>query len=399
MENIIEVKKTDVIPYVYFVCCLAQNTSNSMHGALSSKGDLIGGIFDRWINIIPESIVFNKYILPKAKEEAGANECDVKVVSDFYIYDPKEVGIAPDVIGIKVDKKVIPFVKYDDSDYKANDENNKANDENKVNCWKRQGESPLIEMKSFMGRKYMVSLRNQGYDNKYLVLVNTHMPVDYLLPFFDRSIFDNITIGDMYEDTMLENNDKGMLNKAESVNFSKDTLGNIEILRVTKAEDFMNLAMLLNKGDIPRYFKEVEKRTKKMLEGNSISVHSLSYYCDQQGVSNRYRFNESWVKEIFTGEKTLDITIDGTVSADKILVIGKTRDDIIVKLDDGISGYAMINNCDIKIEGNNLYNIKFGKFGAIRGEEYFMNKSLVSCLPDSEGELVEILSDIIKRNK
>lgn len=57
----------------------------------------MGGIFDRWINIIPESIILNKIILPKI-----SNGHNVEVIPDYYKYEPQEnkADIAPDLIGI-----------------------------------------------------------------------------------------------------------------------------------------------------------------------------------------------------------------------------------------------------------------------------------------------------------
>ena len=36
----------------------------------------------------------------------------------------------------------------------------------------------------------MISLRNQNYDDKYLVLVELDMRIDYLVPFLDQRILD-----------------------------------------------------------------------------------------------------------------------------------------------------------------------------------------------------------------
>lgn len=159
-HNKIIINKEDVIPYIYFVCSLAQR--GKMYGELSGKSDYIGGIFDRWINIIPESVIFNKYFLPKI----GKN---MSVISDYYVYNPKKSGIAPDILGVKVGNKAKPFVKY-------------------VNKWQPLNNAPQIEVKSFKKAQYMVSLRNQGYDNKYLVMVETNLDSDYLLPFFEQTV-------------------------------------------------------------------------------------------------------------------------------------------------------------------------------------------------------------------
>ncbi|MDR0831409.1 MAG: hypothetical protein LBM99_00755 [Bacillales bacterium] len=114
----IEIKKQDVEPYIYFVCSMSQR--GKMYGGLSGKSDYIGGIFDRWINIIPESIIFNKLLLPKIAKNVGA---ELKVISDYYQYDPKKTGIAPDVLGIKMLDEAIPFVRFNKD--KDNNENGK----------------------------------------------------------------------------------------------------------------------------------------------------------------------------------------------------------------------------------------------------------------------------------
>lgn len=56
----------DIKKHIYFISAKSQDQGNhAMHGDLTSKSDFMGGIFDRWINTIPESIVFNKILLPK----------------------------------------------------------------------------------------------------------------------------------------------------------------------------------------------------------------------------------------------------------------------------------------------------------------------------------------------
>ncbi|MBQ5812375.1 hypothetical protein IIW29_02285, partial [Candidatus Saccharibacteria bacterium] len=103
MKDEIIIRKEDVVPYIYFVCSMAQR--GRMYGGLSGKSDYIGGIFDRWINIIPESVIFNKYFLPKISK-------NLSVISDYYEYDPKKSGIAPDVLGVRIGQDAKPFVEY-----------------------------------------------------------------------------------------------------------------------------------------------------------------------------------------------------------------------------------------------------------------------------------------------
>ena len=63
MTDKVTIYSDDVKKSIYFIIALTQAQKNpAMQGVLSSRGDLIGGIFDRWINTIPESVIFNKII-------------------------------------------------------------------------------------------------------------------------------------------------------------------------------------------------------------------------------------------------------------------------------------------------------------------------------------------------
>ncbi|MCQ2387767.1 MAG: hypothetical protein MJ066_04925, partial [Clostridia bacterium] len=257
----IKVKKKDILPYIYFVCSMAQQSKNGMYGALSTKNDMIGGIFDRWINIIPESVSFNNYFLIKAKEKINCQK-NIKVYSDFFIYKPNYVGIAPDVFGLKIDNKIVPFVKFD--------ENHIDN-----NCWIPQPNCPQIEIKSFFGKKYMISLRNQHYDDKYLVMIEADIDSDYLLPFFNETLFSNIESTLNMPNEFIIDNKSGYLSKVTNVQFDKDDLGSLNILTVTTANDFIKFALKLSKGDIPRYFQNVEERKILIKDNNFVVNESL----------------------------------------------------------------------------------------------------------------------------
>lgn len=151
---------------IYFIANLTQMQGDRpMQGSLSSKADYMGGILDRWINIIPESVLFNKIILPQVFKGE-----EVEVITDYYDYNPKIAGIAPDVIGIKYKNKTIPFAKFD-------------------NHWFPIEERPQIEVKTFKKNQYVISLRNQGYDGKYLVMAEANFRVDYLIPLLNETLF------------------------------------------------------------------------------------------------------------------------------------------------------------------------------------------------------------------
>ena len=101
----IKFNKKDILERVYFITKLVQNQKGTtMQGALTSKSDSMGGIFDRYINTISDSLVFEKIILPKLNTHKK-----VHVINDYYYYNPKKnvAGIAPDFFGIKYFKSTI----------------------------------------------------------------------------------------------------------------------------------------------------------------------------------------------------------------------------------------------------------------------------------------------------
>lgn len=234
------ITKQDVAPYIYFVCSMAQR--GRMYGGLSGKSDYIGGVFDRWINIIPESVIFNKYFLPKI-----AN--NLEVISDYYEYDPKKSGIAPDVLGVKIGKKAIPFVEY-------------------VNKWRALKNAPQIEVKSFKKAQYMVSLRNQSYDKKYLVMAETNLDSDYLLPFFEQTVIgeDIYNKLKMDDDVFIKESLNKDLSSVTKIKRDNTNLGSLKLITVCLADDFMRYSNLCGEGGSPFYIKEInETRTPKTL--------------------------------------------------------------------------------------------------------------------------------------
>ena len=161
------ITKDDIKNRIYFITKLVQNQKGStMQGALTSKSDSMGGIFDRFINTLSDSLVFDKIIFKKpAFVELGKN---IKAVEDFYYYKPSNAiaGIAPDIFGVEVDGVVYPFTRFD-------------------NGWTAVEGTPQIEVKTFKAKDQMISLRNQHYEDEYLVLVDLDMRIDYLVPFLE----------------------------------------------------------------------------------------------------------------------------------------------------------------------------------------------------------------------
>nr|DAD64672.1 MAG TPA: hypothetical protein [Caudoviricetes sp.] len=378
----ISINKKDILKSIYFITAIIQKqTSGSMQGALSSKGDLMGGIFDRWINIVPESIVFNKIILPKVK-----NGQQSEIISDFYLYDPKTAGIAPDVIGIRTLKGTIPFAVFNER-------------------WKPIENMPQIEVKTFKKPQKMISLRNQDYDGKYLVIAESELRIDYLLPFFDASIFQDSIHSNLVMDdkTFIVSNSAGILQGIDIVNTNNDEIGKVTLLKVTTAESFMKSATFCEGTVSVQYINGIEKKTR-FPAGSSEEI-SLSNFCSKTTIG-LYSFSGKWY-EGYTAEnipyyiknsrggtsnaflyRTLDFFVDDINS---ISVIKKSNSSMYIKT----SKNVRLN--EHQLQANSIYKIDFAMLdrSSNNGVEYFMQKSLISHIKDYQEQLKNALEEII----
>ncbi len=356
--NEIIISKQDVVPYIYFVCSMAQR--GRMYGGLSGKSDYIGGVFDRWINIIPESVIFNKYFLPKI-----ANK--LEVISDYYEYNPKKSGIAPDVLGVKIGTRAVPFVEY-------------------VNKWCVLDKAPQIEVKSFKKGQYMVSLRNQGYDKQYLVMVETNLDSDYLLPFFEQTVVGEDVYNKLKMDdsVFIKKNLNKDLSSVTKIKRDNTDLGSLRLITVCLASDFMRYSNLCNEEESPFYIKEInETRTQKTL----LQTIPFSDWINKR-IDNLYSWKENKLDNN-RKHKLLDIYVK---NANKIQVLKNSKSSIKIYT----TGKVKIN--DTELETNKTYIIKFqllDRSGAKSGE-YFMHKSIIDKIPNKENIMIDNIKQYIK---
>lgn len=376
MEKI-PVYKDDILKNFYFVVSLTQSqTSSAMYGSLTSKGDLIGGIFDRWINTCPEAIVFNKFILPDI-----SNNHDVKIISDFYSYDPKIAGIAPDVIGLKIDSDIVPFVKFEEK-------------------WKPLDCAPQIEVKTFKKPQKMVSLRNQGYDNKFLVLVESDFRIDYLVPFLDKNIFSK----EIYNELKIDNRNfiisdlLGSIDVFSEVDYSFNQVGTISLLGIFKGCDFIKNSTCCEKGVSIQRISKIEEYTGNRVKNDlNTSLAKVSYKLK----NNLYRFNNDWYDAIEDGIPCFEI--NGKLNKIRCLDFHCTNPDNIIILKKLKNGFYIKTS---KISTFNMYTLFPDKKYKITTDildrkdrkecEYFFQKESLSFIPSKEKELKESLKKYIK---
>lgn len=358
----IDIWRDDIKSYIYFISSISQE---KMYGGLSSKSDLMGGIFDRWINLISEGAIFNKYFLKKISPK-------YKVITDFYQYKPIDNGIAPDLLGVRTSRKDIPFAKFGQQG------------------WMPYKNAPQIEVKTFKEDQYLVSLRNQHYDGKYLVLLQMDLNPAYLVPFFSKDIFSCKVYSSLKMNDEVFIEEKLSREMKQTPRIIKDKkIGTLDLIRVTTATEFMNCCDLCGSKISPQYIKSIDN-TRKL--NKSKVIIKMNKLCDLKG--KLFVFNKSWYKrQKHTNIMTLSWKI---MNVDQIQVTKITGSSITINvLDDN----ASINN--IELLAGNSYLIKFGlldRSGA-GGAEYFMHKSIIEIVDDHEREMILKIKEHIENEK
>lgn len=369
--NQINFNKNDILERVYFITKLVQNQKGTtMQGALTSKSDSMDGIFDRFINTISDSLVFEKLILPKIKTNK-----EVHVISDYYYYKPSKniAGIAPDIFGLTINGKQIPFTRF----------NNK---------WEAVKGMPQIEVKTFKAKDQMISLRNQDYDDEYLVLIDLNLRIDYLVPFLDATILNNALIKKMeMDDSVFIIEDKGSkITKVTPIDYSSNTIGTLKLISITNATDFMKQTTLC-KGNISvRRMKEIKVRKTKVVKG--LLHDKLNTYANPSPrIKKLYEFNEKWKKKTNVGKNTalLDFSAD---KLDKIEICQYNVSSIVITaLEEGCS----FNGTALEL--GKQYTVSFETLdrSGNGGSEYFIQKQCAVYLNGLEDKLIQDLENVI----
>lgn len=230
----IPITTNDLIPLVYFIISMFQQETVHRQGT-SSKSDLIGGYLDRWVNKIPEDVIFNKLLL---------REKSYKAINDYFVYGAHSEKNAPDILGLKTASGVIPFTKYYDD------------------RWVDVPEMPHIEVKTFRKNQKLVSVREpQLAENNFYVFVESDLTPDYLIRLFDSAKF-NSTVREKIKmsDSFIASNTNDVIFQAPAIeNFSNENIGSLELIRIISGTDFRTRATICEPREDAFYLKEITR--------------------------------------------------------------------------------------------------------------------------------------------
>lgn len=366
----VEITKEDIKKRLYFLTRFVQNHNGpTMQGALTSKSDFMGGILDRYINTLSDTLVFDKIILPMIDTNKT-----VKAIEDFYFYSPKKsvAGIAPDLFGIKVNDTIIPFTHFD-------------------NEWKPIDGMPQVEVKTFKAKDQMVTLRDQNYTG-YLVLVDLNLRIDYIVPFLNEVVLDQSLVQEMQMDDekFIVQDPSNKISKMTAVDYTSDKIADMELISITNANDFKAHSTLCGPRTSVRRMKEITQRKVRIVSG---ALHDrLDSYADiSPRLNSLYEFNQSWNTRVGLPNDTKQLDFSA-IKIDKIEICKYNNNGIVITpTEDG----CKFN--EFPLEVGKQYTVIFETLSRMDndGEEYFMQKQCACHLPGLKTELLDKLKELI----
>lgn len=353
MRNEINISKEDVKPLIYFIIAMFQQENTHRQGT-SAKSDLIGGFIDRWINKIPEDIIFNKYLLLNKP---------YSVVNDYFVYGPQSEKNAPDILGLRVGEKIVRFAEYD------------------KNKWVQIEGMPHIEIKTFRKNQKLVSVRDtQLNDDDYYMFIESDIAVDYLVNLFDLNCFDDeVRKKIQMNNCFIKENSEGILLQPPKIITNEiDTLGTLNIITIIKGSDFRKRATICNPGEDVYYLKNIEE-VKKVTRPN----------CDCY-FKDVFKYDHRIDMYIVTWESLKTIAMYAE-NIKRLKILKKNKKSFYCKTTDECSIY------NFKLKANTLYKVDLEIFERnSKWNEYVALKNQFSDCLDKTEELITLFDKIAK---
>ena len=223
-----EIKKEEMESHLYWCFVkyyLDQGGSKVGTGARRSK---VGEFIDRFTNQISNWLVF-QHIL---------QEYDFDVVRDNFFYSDKKAKKAPDILGLRKNNKIIPFSIFE-------------------NKWVPQIDKPQVEVKTLRENQYLGAIPNRQYeDNLYYCFVDANYDDNYLLNFFQPSIYNYHDDMSMEEDFIRDNSEGYILNPPY---LSKpQNIGTLKLLGTYKGSELKKYSKYCEVDEKPYYLKDIK---------------------------------------------------------------------------------------------------------------------------------------------
>ena len=225
---------------------LMKFNADKFHRALdSAKRDKFGGYLERWLAKVFEKPFFDTLLKQYNKKYS--------IIYDDLIYKDHKLKTAPDVLGLKLEDKLIQFGKYKDE-------------------WEHFEGMPKIEIKSFRKDHY-VATTNASQTADYYVFLETDLDDDYLKTIFSDSFYDEKNYQEILKNwEVLKSLFEDTSNVFKEIDKPENKLEkfNVELLSIMSHQEWAKLSKIA-KGAVkvsnrivqqpqkPLYFKKIEE--------------------------------------------------------------------------------------------------------------------------------------------
>lgn len=263
----------------------------------SSRGDLIGGFIDRWINRIPETLIFNNLLKDNM-------EGDITVVNDIFLYNDAESKSAPDILGLVKDNEYYPFVKFNNGFWDSQDV-----------------DFPFVEMKTFREKQNLITIpNNQFYSNHYYAIVESHINENYLLWLFSDDFLDfrnefTSNYKELIKHFKLSDDGNQLIMPNKNLEKNK-ALGYYELLGIYKGNILKKFSITAGKTDDkidkPRYLKKVElyEYSDEIIQDSG----DYEYFSEKRSIPVYFKINNNSKASIINmRDDELTIKVEGNI--------------------------------------------------------------------------------------
>ena len=229
----IEITKEELIRTIYFI--LMKYSSDSLHmQGTSSKRDLVGGFIERWLNKLAETAVFDNLLQDKP----------YKAIPDYFLYNNESEKNAPDILGIKDNKKTIPFVQYNNG------------------RWETVGNGPRVEVKALRKDQYLLGIRQPQMIDNYYVFVESDLSPDYLTMIFEDEVFNEKNAELLKVDPVFIKSDKNSSIISPIKPKKAEIVGSFRLIGTYTKDQILENTVSCKPKVSPRYVKSVSNVDK-----------------------------------------------------------------------------------------------------------------------------------------
>jgi hypothetical protein len=343
----VKITKDELIKIIYFILMKYEADSLHMQGT-SSKRDLVGGFIERWLNKLAETAVFDSLFKNKPYD----------VISDYFLYNNESEKNAPDILGIKDNKKTIPFVQYNDG------------------RWETVGKNPRIEVKALRKDQYLLGIRQPQMIDDFYVFVESNLSPDYLTMIFEDEVFNEKNSKLLNIDPIFIKSDKNSSIISHIKPKKTKIVGSFRLIGTYTKAQVLNNTVSCKPGISPWYVRSVSnvERVIRATEGEILSVEKNKFV---------YKFSDLTY---------LPLAIEGNLNNTYLIKSNKGSFFLKTKESLTING-KQLNPGFVKVE--------FAQFqrGSAWDENLAVKNSFEVFTKDSTDDMVKVFDDVYKKQK